>query len=106
MIRTDSSDASAGIPVVEDDQGAYHVYHDPSEGEVSTTVTLALAEVTGRPPEELVAAFGESVDPDALNRLFRSRGESGPSLRDGRVHFAVEGHEVTVHGDGRIEIRP
>jgi hypothetical protein len=42
----------------------------------------------------------ETVDPDALDRLFAPT--TGGSRTDGYIAFVFEGYHVTVHGDGEV----
>ena len=94
----------ASISVVADDDGTYRTVHDLSEGGLSVTISLALSEVTGKKPEELFSSFGEFVDPDALDRLFRKRGSE--YRKGGPLYLSIADHEVTVFSDGDIHIRP
>lgn len=46
----------------------------------------------------------DSIDPDALDRLFEPHDRG---LRDGgRVTFSFAGHRVTVQGDGSVFVSP
>ena len=92
------------VPVVAGDDGTYRTEHDMSESGLSVTIALALSEVTGRNPEDLFSAFGEYVDPDALDRLFSKR--AGEHRKGGPLYLSIADHEVTVFSDGEIHIRP
>lgn len=47
----------------------------------------------------------ESVDPDALDALVRSKGARSTE-RDATVSFAFAGHDVTVRSTGVVAVRP
>lgn len=76
--------------------------HDPAH-HVGTTVARGIAEVTGTPIEELDAELNESVDPDALNRLFAARLD-GSERTEGRVVFPMQGCLVEVSADYRVVV--
>ena len=95
---------AASVPGVAGDDGTYRTSHDMSESGLSVTITLALSEVTGEEPEDLFSAFGEYVDPDALDQLFSTR--AGEQCKGGPLYLSVADHEVAVFSDGEIHIRP
>lgn len=81
----------------------YRVTHDWADADsLSTTLATALAVVTGRPAHRLRPLY-DVVDPDALDRLFRT-GSDGDPLTTGRARFPYGGYEVTVRASGEIEI--
>jgi hypothetical protein len=43
----------------------------------------------------------ESIDPDALNDLFR---DPAQSFSERRVEFTIQGCDVVVYGDGEVEV--
>jgi len=87
------------------DQPNYVTTHDPDgTSKLSTTVIHALADVMGADVSTAGFTLYDSVDPDALDRIF-ANGE-GTERELGHVAFTVEGHRVTVYGDGRIVITP
>jgi hypothetical protein len=47
----------------------------------------------------------DTVDPDALNSLFRPRHDGRPRA-GGTLSFVIDGHRVTVRADGEILIEP
>lgn len=67
--------------------------------EISVAVVEAVAERRGVDPLELPAIW-ESIDPDALDKLFETD-TAGPFS----VSFEAAGCRVTVHDDGRISTR-
>lgn len=92
------------VTVERTDEGAYRTSYDPTKGNVTVTVTLALAEVAGTDPDELLAEWGAYVDPDALDRLFRERPNGDRRHPGSHVHLAIDGVGVTIYSDGLIEL--
>lgn len=80
----------------------YRTCHDWKQKEaISTTVATALSEATRREPLTL-RPLDQVINAEALDRLFSPAGDS---LRlHGHVTFEFEGHDVTVHGNGKIVI--
>lgn len=60
----------------------------------STRVVEAVAAAADADPLEM-APLADVVDPEALDGLFASGAE-------GRLAFRYDGHDVTVHSDGRV----
>lgn len=81
------------------DQGAdsYHVASERSEL-ASTNVVLSVAAIEETAPTSL-PPLAATVDPEALDNLFVA------DVR-GHVSFTYAGYEVTIYGDGRLEIVP
>ena len=71
---------------------------------LSTAVSMGVAAVTNTAPTEQDPLF-ESVDPDALDRLFDSSAESTEHCV-GRATFRFNDCKVTVYSNGTIEITP
>lgn len=78
---------------------SYHVACEDSEL-ASTNVILSIAALEGVGPTEL-PPLAETVDPDALDRVFSSSTEA-----NGSISFEFAGYEVTVSSDGKLEIVP
>lgn len=74
--------------------------HEP----LSSTVIEAVSTAIGVEPMELATPLVESVDPDALDAIFRPRHDGSPRCDDGRVQFTTNGYEVVVRSDGRISV--
>ncbi|PSP97408.1 hypothetical protein BRC94_10275 [Halobacteriales archaeon QS_5_70_17] len=66
-------------------------------------IAAAVAETKGVAPESLPPLY-ESIDPDALERLFAPCND-GTSRARGRAVFPVAGCEVTVRYDGAVSVR-
>lgn len=62
----------------------------------STTVLEAIAEVKGVDIVELSPPLYETVDPEALDKLFQGG--------HGEVHFEYLDYEVTVDHDDNVEV--
>lgn len=84
------------------DGKTYRTSHDWGEDDsISTTVATAISEATHREPMAF-RPLDRAIDAEALDRLFSP---SGDSLRlGGVVEFEFDGHEVMVHGNGKIVI--
>lgn len=76
---------------------------DETPGKVSVAVVNAVAEAVGADPTELQARLYDSIDPDALDALFRDKYDGTPRS-GGHVTFQLYGYEVTVHSDGGLSI--
>ncbi|QLG64342.1 hypothetical protein HUG12_20765 (plasmid) [Halorarum salinum] len=84
----------------------YHVRHDPAgAADVTTTVVHALADAMGTDVTGIEFSLHDSVDPEALDRLFAPR-DDGTPRPPGHVAFSVEGYRVTVYSGGDIAITP
>jgi hypothetical protein len=84
----------------------YRASHDPDgPATLSTTVIHALADCLGLDVTEGRISLYDAVDPDALDALFRPRHDGTPRA-GGTLSFVVDGHHVTVRGDGEILIEP
>ena len=69
---------------------------------VSVAVVTAVAEVLDRDPATIGPLY-DAIDPDALDRLFASTNTTARKGA-GQVMFSVEGCEVTVYANGRLEV--
>lgn len=87
------------------DDGVYYASHDMARDGLCTTIAMALSEVSDVEATSLISNFSRYADPDALNRLFRTRhGED--LLPGGVVQLRIQGHLVRIETDGRIAIDP
>lgn len=78
---------------------SYYVACESSEL-ASTNVVLSIAALEGVGPIDL-PPLAETVDPDALNRVFSLSAEV-----NGSISFEYAGYDVTVSSDGKLEIVP
>lgn len=84
----------------------YHAFHDRgSAAKLSTTVVHALARAMGVDVTEAGFVLNDSVDPDALDRIFAETGDGTPRP-PGHVGFFVGDYRVTVYSTGQIVITP
>jgi hypothetical protein len=84
----------------------YYAHHDhDSAAKLSTTVIHALADVMGSDVTDAGFELYESIDPDALDRIFAGA-EEDASNAPSHLAFTVEGHQVTVYSSGEIVITP
>lgn len=91
-------------PRYDPETDTYHAGFDPAtEESVSIRVVEVVAAVADAEPHELEPLF-DSVDPDALDRIFEPR--AGTSLPDGEVSFAFDDYAVTVYSQGEIVVSP
>lgn len=80
----------------------HEIRRDPaSEDDIALTIVGHVADVANVDPLEMAPIY-ESVDTDALNRLFGSEGRASGSQR---LTFSFEGYTVTVT-ETRITIAP
>ncbi|QLK27650.1 hypothetical protein HYG81_08610 [Natrinema zhouii] len=84
----------------------YRAAHDPDgPATLSTTVIHALADCMGVDVTDSRVSLYNTVDPDALNTLFRPRDDGTPRI-GGTLSFVVSGYHVRVGGNGEILIEP
>lgn len=67
------------------------------------SISEGITHVTGRDLAD-VAPIDESIDADALSRLFRPP-RRGPIRSLGTITFRHEGCRVTVHANGKVVVR-
>ena len=76
------------------------VSHDfESVHDLSTTVVTAVSDAVDVPALEL-PPLSDTIDPDALNGLFRPEGDRVPD----EISFTYVGCRVTVRGDGTVAV--
>lgn len=101
--NTDPASSASASP---SSSPVYRVSHDPDgTATLSTTVVHALADCLGIDVTESAAYVHDSVDPDALDALFRPRYDGAPRT-GGSLVFHVHDYCVTVFSDGEIVIEP
>lgn len=84
----------------------HHAFHEPGgSAKVSTTVVHALADAMGVDVTDIGFSLYDSIDPDALDRIF-AQTTTGPPRAPGHVAFSVDGYRVTVYSSGHIVITP
>lgn len=84
----------------------HYGHHDvDGSARLSTTVVHELAHVMDVDVTDTGFTLSESVDPDALDRLFKPRPDGTPRP-PGHIAFQVRGYRVTVYSSGDIVITP
>ncbi|SEW16181.1 HalOD1 output domain-containing protein [Natrinema salifodinae] len=84
----------------------YRAAHDPDgPAALSTTVIHALADCMGVDVTDSRVSLYDTVDPEALDALFRPRHDGTPRS-GGTLSFVVNDHYVRIRGDGEILIEP
>lgn len=73
----------------------------PSVQTASEAVVKAVADAENTDPLDLPVRLQEVVDGDALDRLIEPVGRSD-NHNDVVVRFRMCGHDLAVHGDGRV----
>lgn len=82
-----------------DERDVFHVSFDPDAESVVEVVVQAASVIHNKDPEEL-EPIAETIDPDALEDLFRTPYDDSSGVVE--VSFVYEGLETVVHGDGDI----
>jgi Halobacterial output domain 1 len=70
---------------------------------LSTTLVQTMVEAAGIDPKDIPEPFYDSIDPEALEDLFRPQIDGTPRV-NGRAIFVFAGHYITVQADGQITI--
>ncbi|MXV62208.1 hypothetical protein GS429_09070 [Natronorubrum sp. JWXQ-INN-674] len=84
-----------------------YVFHHDSEGTatITTTIVHAIASIAETDVSQGEFSLYDSVDPDALDRLFRQKAD-GTERSGGHVAFTALEHEVYVYANGDIIVYP
>lgn len=69
---------------------------------ISEAIIRALAEAEGVDPVDLDARLYDSVDGDALDRVYETAVERGETFR---LELAVGGYDVVAEAHGRVTVR-
>lgn len=86
-----------------DSEILYRARHDSTrDGPLSETIVEALAAVENVEPDELDARLYDSLDPEALDALYRTAAERSERLR---LAFTIGEYEVVVADDGEFFVR-
>lgn len=81
----------------------YRAEHDRArDGPITDAVVEALAAVENVEPERLELRLYDSIDGDAIERLYETTAERGERLR---IAFTVDVYEVVVDNDGYVLVR-
>ena len=102
------------IPTQTDEHGPHYdqandryVFHYEDDGSVTlpTAIVHALATVAEVDVSQGEFSLYDSIDPDALERIFSPKADGEPRM-DGHVAFTALECEVYVHASGDIYIYP
>ncbi|WP_226008042.1 HalOD1 output domain-containing protein [Natrinema salinisoli] len=85
------------------DEDTFRAEYDSSRDQPSLAVVAAVAGVSNTEPEELTPLHSV-VNTSALNDLFSPTGNA--RQRNGCLSFSYEGFDVTVFGEGTVEVSP
>lgn len=84
----------------------YVFRHDPDgTATITTTIVHALASIADTDVSQGEFSLYDSVDPDALERLFAPKADGSPRT-GGHVAFTALDHEVYVYANGDVIIYP
>ena len=84
----------------------YRIHHDEDgTASITTTVVHALTRIVDADVSQGEFSLYDSVDPDALERLFASKAD-GSKRSDGHVAFRALKFDVYVYANGDIVLYP
>ncbi|RQH00467.1 HalOD1 output domain-containing protein [Natrarchaeobius oligotrophus] len=84
----------------------YVFRHDPEgAATITTTIVHAIASIADTDVSQGEFSLYDSVDPDALDRLFSKKAD-GSERTDGHVAFTALEYEVYVYANGDVIIYP
>ncbi|THE65890.1 hypothetical protein D8Y22_05025 [Salinadaptatus halalkaliphilus] len=101
------SPASATTDLQYDQPNDRYVFHHDVEGTATLTTTIvhAIAEIADTDVSQGEFSLYDSIDPDALDRLFSPKAD-GTDRTGGHVAFTALEHEVFVYANGDVIIYP
>jgi hypothetical protein len=76
-----------------------------SDQPLSESIVRAVASAEGIEPEQVASRIYDSVDPDALDRLFNAPSED-IKRQDAQLFFKLDNHEVIIQGGELVIVRP
>ncbi|WP_306058783.1 HalOD1 output domain-containing protein [Natronococcus wangiae] len=86
------------------DRYVFH-YDDDGTATITTTIVHALASIADTDVSQGEFSLYDSIDPDALDRIFRPKAD-GTQRTGGHIAFTALEHEVFVYASGDIIIYP
>ncbi|MFP8890096.1 HalOD1 output domain-containing protein [Natrialbaceae archaeon A-CW2] len=106
-MQTELSTAETAHDANYDQENDRYVFEYDPDGAatVTTTVVHALSSIANVDVSQGEFSLYDSVDPDALERLFTTKADGEPRL-DGHVCFRALDHEVYVFANGDVFIYP
>ena len=90
-----------------DEQNDRYVFHHDTDGPatITTTIVHALTSITDTDISQGEFSLYDSIDPDALDRLFRPKAD-GTDRTGGHVAFTALEHEIYVYANGDVIVYP
>lgn len=106
-MRTETTPSDETDEVRYDQANDRYVFHYDDDGTatVTTTIVHALAEIADTDVSQGEFSLYDSIDPDALDRIFRPKAD-GTRRTGGHIAFTALEHEVFVYANGDIIIYP
>ena len=106
-MQTDFSPADGTTDLQYDQPNDRYVFHHDTEGTatITTTIVHALASIADTDVSQGEFSLYDSVDPDALERIFATKSD-GTERTGGHVAFTALEHEVYVYANGDVIIYP
>ena len=84
----------------------YYLHYDvDGPATLTTTIVHALSTVTNVDVSQGEFSLYDSIDPDALERIFAPKVDGSPRS-EGHVSFVALDHQIFVHANGDIYIYP
>ncbi|WP_117363774.1 HalOD1 output domain-containing protein [Natrarchaeobaculum sulfurireducens] len=100
------SDDTTNGPRYDQANDRYVFHHDSdSTATITTTVVHALAAIADTDVSQGEFSLYDSVDPDALERLFSPKAD-GTERTGGHVAFTALDHEIYVYANGDVIVYP
>jgi hypothetical protein len=105
-MQTETTPDTADDPEYDEANDRY-VFHYDNDGTatVTTTIVHALASIADTDVSQGEFSLYDSIDPDALDRIFRPKAD-GTERIGGHVAFTALEHEVYVYANGDVIIYP
>ncbi|QFU83940.1 HalOD1 output domain-containing protein [Natronorubrum aibiense] len=106
-METEFSSSDDTDDVQYDQTNGRYVFHHDIDGTatITTTIVHALASIADTDVSQGEFSLYDSVDPDALDRLFRKKAD-GTERTGGHVAFTALEYEVYVYANGDVIIYP
>ncbi|NUB92490.1 hypothetical protein HTZ84_04590 [Haloterrigena sp. SYSU A558-1] len=105
-MQTELSTADADDLQYDQTNDRYVFNHDPDgTATITTTIVHALASIADTDVSQGEFSLYDSVDPDALDRIFSKKAD-GTERTGGHIAFTALEHEVYVYANGDVIIYP
>lgn len=106
-MQTELSPADGTNDLQYDQPNDRYVFHHDADGTatITTTIVHALASIADTDVSQGEFSLYDSVDPDALDRIFSQKAD-GSDRTGGHIAFTALEHEVYVYANGDVIIYP